>query len=151
MIQPFFSVQHVKYHIIAEFAPVVQARPTLGIILSFVGGALTLSLAALIASMNLTVALANPMFDFTLVVGLVFCSGGSLLYFRPRRHSAWGAIILIASLVDLTRLVLLPLLALQWDRQSFHAIRKHRSPSRISRKPSGRLGFLKNFPMIHRH
>src|SRR5207245_2478751 len=32
----------------------------------------------------------------------IICSGGSLLYFRPRRHSAWGAIILIASLVDLT-------------------------------------------------
>ena len=96
------SVQHVKYHIIAKFASVVQPRPTLGIILSLVGGALTLSLAALIASMNLTVALANPLFDFTLVVGLVICSGGSLLYFRPRRHSAWGAIILIASLVDLT-------------------------------------------------
>src|SRR2546428_8181062 len=56
----------------------------------------------MIASMNLTVALANPLFDFTLVVGLVICSGGSLLYFRPRRHSGWGAIILIASLVDLT-------------------------------------------------
>src|SRR2546428_10057816 len=35
-----------------------------------------------------------------------------------------------------SRLVLLPLLPPQCDRQSFHIIRKHRAPSRISRRPS---------------
>jgi hypothetical protein len=72
----------------------------LGIALSFIGGALIIALTFWFAS-NLATALANPLFDFSLVVGLVICAGAALFYLRPRSHSAWGIIVLIASLADL--------------------------------------------------
>lgn len=73
----------------------------LGSALSFIGGALIIALTFFWFASNLATALANPLFDFSLVVGLVICAGASLFYLRPRSHSAWGIIVLIASLADL--------------------------------------------------
>jgi len=104
----------------------------LGIALSFIGGALIIALAFWFVS-NLATALANPLFDISLVVGLVICAGAALFYLRPRSHSAWGIIVLIASLADLMGSFYF-LLTRQLNCQLFHTIRKRWSHSRISGK-----------------